>query len=61
MERIVDVREELTPDYDYERLLADHPDSILGAYIRRMSRDGTDIVTKKALEYGVNALLGNDI
>ncbi len=61
LERIVDVREELVPDYDYDRLLAEHPDSILGAYIRRMNRDGADIVTKKALEYGVNALLGHDI
>lgn len=61
LERVVDVREEWMPDYDYDRLLSEHPDSILGAYIRRMNRDGTDIVTKKALEYGVNALLGYEL
>lgn len=61
MERVVDVREELLPDYDYERLLAEYPDLILGAYIRRMSRNKADVVTKKALEYGVSALLGYEI
>lgn len=61
LERIVDVREELLPDYDYERLLAEYPDSILSAYIRRMSREQANVVNKKALEYGVSALLGDKI
>lgn len=61
LERIVDVREQTVPDFDYDRLLTEHPDSILAAYIRKMNRDNTDIVTKKALEYGVNALLGYDL
>lgn len=61
LERVVDVREQWMPDYDYERLLKEHPDSILGAYIRRMNRSGADVVTKKALEYGVNALLGYEL
>ena len=59
--RIVDVRESLVLDYDYEKLRKEHLDSILGSYIHRMSGDNADIVTKKALEYGVNALLGYDI
>ncbi len=61
LERVVDVRENWMPAYDYERLLADYHDSILGAYIRRMQRDSADVVTKKALEYGVNALLGYEL
>lgn len=61
LDRIVDVRERLVPDYDYKKLLAEHPQSILGAYIRRMNREDADAVTKKALEYGVNALLGHEI
>lgn len=59
--RIVDVREETVPDYDYERLLEEHSESILGAYIRSMKRREADGVTQKALEYGVNALLGYDV
>lgn len=61
LERVVDVREELVPDYDYEQLLAEYPDSILGAYIRRMQRSKTDAVGKRALEYGVNALMGYEL
>lgn len=61
MERIVDVREQLVPDYNYEKLSTEYAESILGAYIRRMNRDSADIVTKKALEYGVNALLGHEL
>lgn len=58
MERIVDVTAHLRPDYDYEKLLEERPDSLLGAYIRRMQQKEAEVVTKKALEYGVNALLG---
>ncbi len=59
--RIVDVRENIVPDYNYEKLLREYPDSILGEYIRRMNRREADIVCKKALEYGVNVLLGYEI
>lgn len=58
LERVVDVTEHLMPDYDYEKLLAEHPDTILGAYILGMKQKNEDVVTAKALEYGVNALLG---
>lgn len=61
MERIVDVTEEMEPDYDYERLQREHEDSLLGEYIRRMDRRKQDVCTKKALEYGVNALLGHKL
>lgn len=59
MERVVDVTENTVPDYDYGRLLEEHPDSLLGAYIRAMNRRDQGVVSKKALEYGVNALLGH--
>lgn len=61
IERIVDVTEHLLPDYDYDRLEREHSDSILGAYIRRMRQQKPDVVTAKALEYGVSALLGHKI
>ena len=61
LERIVDVTEHLVPDYDYEQLMEEHGDSILGAYIRRMKQQEQDVIAAKALEYGVNALLGHKI
>lgn len=62
MERIVDVTEDdLQPDYDYESLQREYEDSILDAYIGRMKRRQQDVRTKKALEYGVNALLGHKL
>ncbi len=59
--RVVDVTCALAPDYDYERLLEEHRDSLLGSYIRSMRNRPQDAVTEKALEYGVNALLGHEI
>ena len=61
LERIVDVTVDVTPDYDYGKLAEEYGDSLLGRYIRRMQRNGTDPVSRKALEYGVNALLGHKI
>ena len=57
-DRVVDVTEQLLPDYDYEKLKEDYKDTLLGNYIENMERRPQDMVTKKALEYGVNALLG---
>ena len=61
LERIVDVTEQLRPDYDYEKLLAEHENSLLGAYIAAMQKKRQDPVAAKALEYGVSALLGHEI
>ena len=61
LERIVNVIEQLRPDYDYEKLLAEHENSLLGAYIAAMQKKRQDPVAAKALEYGVSALLGHEI
>lgn len=61
LERIVDVTQHLLPDYDYQKLAREQPDTLLGNYIESMERRAQDMVTKKALEYGVNALLGHKI
>ena len=39
LERIVDVTEQLRPDYDYDKLLAEHENSLLGAYIAAMQKN----------------------
>lgn len=60
-DRIVDVVEQMELDYDYEKLLEEHEDSLLGSYIRSLQNMPADEVTRKALEYGVNVLLGHRI
>lgn len=59
--KVVDVTAKLLPNYDYEKMLAEQQDSLLGRYIASMEKLPQDVVTKKALEYGVNALLGHNI
>lgn len=61
MQQIVDVTVNLQPDYNYEKMMEEQPDSLLGRYIARMKKQPQDVVTRKALEYGVNALLGHNI
>lgn len=58
--RVVDVQANLTPDYDYEKLEKEYEGSLLGCYVNQM-RKKNDVVSRKALEYGVNALLGHKI
>lgn len=60
MDRVVDVMAELRPDYDYEKMQREEPNSLLGRYIADLQKMPQNQVTKKALEYGVNALLGYD-
>lgn len=61
LERVVDVVQQLEPDYDYEKLKEEHTGSILGEYIRSLQSMPAEEINKKALEYGVNALLGHKI
>lgn len=58
MERIVDVTVQLVTDYDYDRLEREYAGSLLGAYIKTMRGKEGNVVSQKALEYGVQALLG---
>ena len=51
----------LRPDYDYDKMREVEQDSLLGRYIEQMQKQPQDVITKKALEYGVNALLGHNI
>ena len=40
LDRIVDIKEELKPAHDYDRLLEEHEDSILGAYNQKNAASG---------------------
>ena len=59
--RVVGVVNQLVPDYNYEKLLLENPGTLLGNYIRRMNGMEQNSIRDKALEYGVNALLGHQI
>lgn len=61
MEQVVDVSSNLFPNYDYSKIIEEQPDSLLARYILKMNRLPQNEVSKKALEYGVNALLGYKI
>lgn len=59
--RVVDVTFRLVLNYNYEKMLEENRENLLGNYIQTMNNRPQDAVTKKALEYGVNALLGHQI
>ena len=59
--QIVEVMEHLKPDYDFSKIVSEQADSILGRYVTTMQKLPQDEITKKALEYGVSALLGHHI
>ena len=61
MEQVVDVTANLIPNYNYDKMMEEQSDSMLGRYIVRMKKEPQDVVTAKALEMGVNALLGHKI
>lgn len=60
-EQVVDVQCNLKPDYDYEKLSCEQEHTLLGRYVDVMLEQEDTAVTRKALEYGVNALLGHKI
>lgn len=60
-EKVIDVHYNLRPDYDYEKLCQEQEHTILGRYLKGMLGKEESAVTQKAIEYGVNALLGHQI
>ncbi len=58
--RVAAVFSAVRPDYDYDKICEEEQDSLLGRYISQMQKLPQDIITKKAMEYGVNALLGHN-
>lgn len=55
--RIIEIVDESEPQYDFSALFAEHPSDMIGFYIRALDRPDTSPVEKKALYYGINALL----
>ena len=61
MQQIVNVSVNLFPNYNYEKIVEEQPDSLLARYILRMKNISQNDISEKALEYGVNALLGHKV
>ncbi len=58
--RIVSIHDDSEPQYDFAAIYKEHPSDIIGFYIRKLLQDNPDdmsYVEKKALYYGINALL----
>ena len=55
--QITDVIDNTVPDFDTERLLKEHSHDLISHYILTLSRPGATEREKKALSYGLAALL----
>ena len=55
--RIVELIDESEPQYDFSALFAEHPSDMIGFFIQALQKDEMSPVEKKALYYGINALL----
>lgn len=55
--RIVEIMDESEPQYDFSALFAEHSSDMIGFFIRALQRPSMGPVEKKALYYGINALL----
>lgn len=56
---ILEVEDDTVPDYDFDALYKDNTDNMIGMFIDKIrGEQKQDEVTKKALYYGMEALLG---
>lgn len=55
--RIAEIIDDSEPQYDFSTLFAEHSSDIIGFFIQALQKDNMSPVEKKALYYGVNALL----
>jgi len=55
--RIEEIIDSTEPEYDFQKLFEDHPTDMLGFFVEKMNQENSSQLDKKALYYGVNALL----
>lgn len=55
--RIIEMVDESEPQYDFSALFAEHPSDMIGFYIQALQKPEMSPVEKKALHYGIHALL----
>ncbi|MCI8453353.1 MAG: DNA repair exonuclease [Lachnospiraceae bacterium] len=54
---IIEMVDETEPQYDFHALFAEHPSDMIGFYIQALMKENMSPVEKKALYYGIHALL----
>ena len=54
---IIEILDDSEPQYDFHALFAEHPSDMIGFYIQALMKDNMSPVEKKALYYGIHALL----
>ena len=54
---IIEILDETEPQYDFHALFAEHSSDMIGFYIQALMKDDMSPVEKKALYYGIHALL----
>lgn len=55
--KIVEISDESEPQYDFNQLYIEHSSDMIGFYIRALQKENMSPVEKKALYYGIHALL----
>ena len=55
--KIMEIIDESEPQYDFPTLFAEHPSDMIGFFIQALQKPEMSPVEKKALHYGINALL----
>ena len=55
--RIAEILDDSEPQYDFPALFAEHSSDMIGFYIQALQKEDMSPVEKKALYYGVNALI----
>ena len=55
--RIAEILDDSEPQYDFSALFAEHSSDMIGFFIQALQKENMSPVEKKALYYGVNALL----
>lgn len=55
--KISQIIDDSEPEYDFPKLFADHPTDMIGFFIQELNKQDLTPVDRKALYYGVNALL----
>ena len=55
--RIAEIIDDSEPQYDFSALFAEHSSDMIGFYIQALQKEDMSPVEKKALYYGIHALL----
>lgn len=55
---IIRITDQTRPDFDLEALQEEHQEDVIGMFIAALNTDPSDVIRQKAIDYGLQALLG---